>query len=87
MRRVVVTGLGLVTPLACGVEQTWTRLLKGESGVKAVSRYNVSDISSKIAGQVPSFEEQDDGFNPDDYMSKKEQKRVDSFYTLWNSCC
>ncbi len=53
MRRVVVTGMGMVTPLGCGVETTWSRLLKGESGAKKIETFNVSDISCKIAGVVP----------------------------------
>ncbi|MDB2415149.1 beta-ketoacyl-ACP synthase II, partial [Rickettsiales bacterium] len=77
--RVVVTGLGLTTPLAHGVEATWNRLIKGESGVKTIDRFDVSDIPAKIAGQVPSKEEQEDGFDPDLYVPKKEQKKVDTF--------
>ena len=53
MRRVVVTGLGLVTPLGCGVDVTWNRLIKGESGLRAIQSFDVSDIPAKIAGQVP----------------------------------
>ena len=49
MRRVVVTGLGMLTPLGCGVEPTWTRLLKGESGAKKIESFDVSDIACKIA--------------------------------------
>jgi len=79
MRRVVVTGLGLVTPLACGVEPTWKRMLKGESGIRPIDRFDASDLPAKIAGQVPSIEEADDGFNPDNCMPKKEQRRVDTF--------
>lgn len=79
MRRVVITGLGLVTPLACGVAPTWERLLKGESGLRKIDRFDISDLPAKVAGQVPSIEEQSDGFNPDDCMTKKEQRRVDTF--------
>ena len=53
MRRVVVTGMGMVTPLGCSVETTWQRLLKGESGAKQIDTFDVSDISCKIAGVVP----------------------------------
>ena len=53
MRRVVVTGVGLVTPLACGTEQTWSRLLAGDSGINAIETFDVSDIPCRIAGQVP----------------------------------
>jgi 3-oxoacyl-[acyl-carrier-protein] synthase II len=74
MRRVVVTGLGLVTPLACGVEATWKRLLAGESGVKPVEKFDVSDIPCRIAGQIPRGDGANGTFNPDDYMEPKEQR-------------
>src|SRR4029077_9204977 len=79
MRRVVVTGLGLVTPLACGTEQTWQRLLAGNSGIKRIEKFEVSDISCKIAGQVPRGTGADGSFNPDDWMEPKEQRKVDDF--------
>jgi 3-oxoacyl-[acyl-carrier-protein] synthase II len=79
MRRVVVTGLGLVTPLACGTEQTWQRLRSGESGIKHIEKFDVSDISCKIAGQVPRGEGANGKFNPDDWMEPKEQRKVDDF--------
>jgi 3-oxoacyl-[acyl-carrier-protein] synthase II len=79
MRRVVVTGLGLVTPLACGTEQTWQRLRSGESGVKRIEKFDVSDIPCKIAGQVPRGDGSDGSFNPDDWMEPKEQRKVDDF--------
>ncbi len=63
MRRVVVTGVGLVTPLACGVEQTWRRLLAGESGIRHIEKFDVSDITCKIAGQVPRGDGSDGTFN------------------------
>ena len=79
MRRVVVTGLGLVTPLACGTEQTWQRLRSGESGIKRIEKFDVSDIACKIAGQVPRGDGSDGSFNPDDWMEPKEQRKVDDF--------
>jgi 3-oxoacyl-[acyl-carrier-protein] synthase II len=79
MRRVVVTGLGMVTPLACGTEQTWQRLRFGESGIKRIERFDVSDIPCKIAGQVPRGDGSDGSFNPDDWMEPKEQRKVDDF--------
>jgi 3-oxoacyl-[acyl-carrier-protein] synthase II len=79
MRRVVVTGLGMVTPLACGTEQTWQRLRSGESGIKRIDKFDVSDISCKIAGQVPRGDGSDGSFNPDDWMEPKEQRKVDDF--------
>jgi 3-oxoacyl-[acyl-carrier-protein] synthase II len=79
MRRVVVTGLGLVTPLACGVEPTWRRLLAGESGIGRVETFEVADIPCKIAGQVPRGDGTDGTFNPDQWMEPKEQRKVDDF--------
>lgn len=79
MRRVVVTGLGLVTPLACGVMPTWDRLLKGESGLRKIDRFDVSDLPAKIAGQVPTIEQQPDGFRVEDWLPVKEARRNDQF--------
>jgi 3-oxoacyl-[acyl-carrier-protein] synthase II len=79
MRRVVVTGLGMVTPLACGIEQTWQRLLAGESGIKRIEKFDVSDISCQIAGQVPRGDGSAGTFNPDAWMEPKEQRKVDDF--------
>ena len=78
MRRVVVTGLGMVTPLACGVEASWRRLVAGESGVARIESFDVSDIACQIAAQVPR-DGAPDAFNPDDWMELKEQRRVDDF--------
>jgi 3-oxoacyl-[acyl-carrier-protein] synthase II len=82
MRRVVVTGLGLVTPLACGVEATWQRLINGESGLGPITRFDASEMSAKIAGQVPlkaDFPDRADAFDPDEWMEAKDRKRVDDF--------
>ncbi|HEY1474064.1 MAG TPA: beta-ketoacyl-ACP synthase II [Pseudolabrys sp.] len=79
MRRVVVTGMGMVTPLACGVEATWQRLLKGQSGAKKVDTFEVSDISSKIACMIPRGDGADGTFNADQWMEPKEQRKVDDF--------
>ena len=79
MRRVVVTGLGLVTPLACGIEHTWRRLLAGESGIKRIEKFDVSDLPSKIAGQIPRGDGSEGTLNPDDWMEPKEQRKVDDF--------
>jgi 3-oxoacyl-[acyl-carrier-protein] synthase II len=79
MRRVVVTGLGMVTPLACGVEPTWQRLLAAESGIKRIGKFEVSDIASKIAGQIPRGDGSNGTFNPDQWMEPKEQRKVDDF--------
>src|SRR3974390_1545505 len=79
MRRVVVTGLGLVTPLGGGVDSTWRRLTAGESGIARVERFDVSDITCKIAGQVPRGDGSNGTFNPEDWMEPKEQRKVDDF--------
>jgi 3-oxoacyl-[acyl-carrier-protein] synthase II len=78
MKRVVITGLGMVTPLACGVEATWRRLLAGESGAVRVENFDVSDLPCQIAAQVPRGDALD-AFNPSDWMDPKEQRRVDDF--------
>jgi 3-oxoacyl-[acyl-carrier-protein] synthase II len=79
MRRVVVTGLGMVTPLACGVEPTWQRLLAGESGIARIENFEVSDLPCKIAGQIPRGDGSDGSFNADQWMEPKEQRKVDDF--------
>jgi 3-oxoacyl-[acyl-carrier-protein] synthase II len=79
MRRVVVTGMGLLTPLGCGVETSWQRLLKGESGAKKVDTFDVSDISCKIACAIPRGDGSNGTFNPDQWMEPKEQRKVDDF--------
>ncbi|MBV8473845.1 MAG: beta-ketoacyl-ACP synthase II [Hyphomicrobiales bacterium] len=78
MNRVVVTGLGMVSPLACGVEATWRRLLAGEAAAARVENFDVSDIACQIAAQVPRGSGPD-AYNPDDWMEPKEQRRVDEF--------
>ncbi|MFM9848231.1 MAG: beta-ketoacyl-ACP synthase II [Hyphomicrobiaceae bacterium] len=79
MRRVVITGLGLVTPLASGVDAGWSRLLAGKSGARRVEEFEVSDISCRIACFVPRGNGSDGTFNPDDWMEPKEQRKVDDF--------
>src|SRR3954471_11830278 len=79
MRRVVVTGMGMVTPLGCGVEQTWSRLVKGESGAAKVDRFEVSDLACKIACMVPRGDGTNGTYNPDQWMEPKEQRKVDEF--------
>jgi 3-oxoacyl-[acyl-carrier-protein] synthase II len=81
MRRVVITGLGMVTPLACGVEATWSRLLKGESGARRIEKFEVADLPSKIAGQIPRGDGANGTYNPDQWMEPKEQRKVDEFIT------
>jgi 3-oxoacyl-[acyl-carrier-protein] synthase II len=79
MRRVVVTGLGMVTPLGCGVEHTWQRLTAGQSGVTHVGRFDVSDLPARIAGQIPRGDGSGGTYNPDQWMEPKEQRKVDEF--------
>ncbi|WP_425104467.1 beta-ketoacyl-ACP synthase II [Ancylobacter sp.] len=79
MRRVVVTGLGMVTPLGCGVEITWQRLLAGQSGARRVESFDVSDLPAKIACQLPRGDGSDGTFNADQWMEPKEQRKVDDF--------
>ena len=79
MRRVVVTGMGMVTPLGCGVEHTWARLIAGESGAKIIDTFDVSDITCKIAGVIPIGDGTNGTYNPDQWMEPKEQRKVDKF--------
>ena len=79
MRRVVVTGLGMVTPLACGVEETWQRLLAGQSGARRIEKFVVEDLAAKIACQIPRGDGSNGTYNPDQWMEPKEQRRVDEF--------
>ena len=77
-RRVVVTGIGAVTPLAAGVKTTWEKLLNGESGIRKIDRVNVEDITCKIGGQVP-YGDGEGLFNPDKSLDPKDQRKVDRF--------
>src|SRR5512139_3060274 len=79
MIRVVITGMGMLTPLGCGVEATWARLLKGESGAKKIERFDVSDIACKIACVIPRGDGSGATYNPDQWMEPKEQRKVDEF--------
>ncbi len=78
MRRVVVTGLGLVTPLGDGVETSWSRLIAGRSGIRRIDRFDVSDLPCRIAGLVPQGEEEG-AFRPTDYVEPRELRRNDLF--------
>ncbi len=79
MRRVVITGLGMVTPLACGVEETWSRLLDGQSGAGTISRFDASHLATTYACEIPRGDGSGGTFNPDDWMEPKEQRKVDDF--------
>ncbi|MEK7825099.1 MAG: beta-ketoacyl synthase N-terminal-like domain-containing protein, partial [Nitrospirota bacterium] len=71
-KRVVVTGLGLITPLGTGVEKSWKAICAGESGIDRITRFDPTEFSSRIAGEVKDF-------NPEDYIEKKEIKKMDTF--------
>lgn len=87
MRRVVITGLGMVTPLGSGVKATWDRLLKGHSALRPIHRFKVDDMPCQIAAMIPFIDEEglppdvprEALFNPDDWMSPRERRRVDDF--------
>jgi len=79
MRRVVVTGMGMVTPLGCGVETSWQRILEGRSGARQIDTFETSDLPCKIACMVPRGDGSDGTFNPDQWMEPKEQRKVDPF--------
>src|SRR5690606_14427515 len=82
MRRVVVTGMGIVSPLGLGVQRNWDSLLAGKSGIRKISKFDASDIASQIAGEVPRTTDEnpaDGAFNVDLFVSPKEQRKIDPF--------
>ncbi|MEM7651017.1 MAG: beta-ketoacyl-ACP synthase II [Pseudomonadota bacterium] len=82
MRRVVVTGMGMVSPLGVGVDHNWAEITNGKSGIRKIEHFDVSDITSQIAGIIPRTEDENPtggAYNPDVYMPPKEQRRVDDF--------
>lgn len=85
LRRVVVTGLGLVTPLGVGVEHAWSQLLSGASGIRRIERFDVSDLSSRIAGLVPEAAYADGGFTADEWVPVKDQRKMDR-YAMYALC-
>ena len=82
MRRVAITGLGLVTPLGCGVATTWSRLIAGQSGARTITKFKVDDLPCRIACDVPKGDGSDGTFNADQWVDAKEQRRVDEFITF-----
>jgi len=82
MRRVVITGLGLVTPLGVGVKTAWDRLINSESGITRITAFDVSQLTVRIAGQLPRGDGSDGTYNPDCWMVPKEQRKVDEFITF-----
>ncbi len=79
MRRVVVTGLGVVSPLGVGAKTNWDALMASRSGIGAIQSFDVSDLPAKIAGQVPRGDTASGLFNPDDWIPPKDQRRMDDF--------
>lgn len=79
MKRVVVTGMGIVSPLGVGIKPTWERLTAGRSGIRAIQSFDVSDLPSKIAGQVPTGDTADGLFNADDWVGPKDRRKMDQF--------
>jgi 3-oxoacyl-[acyl-carrier-protein] synthase II len=82
MRRVVVTGMGVVTPLGIGIEHVWKRLLAGESGIGAIQSFDVSDLPAKIAGQIPQGTKADGTLDLNEWMPAKDQRKMDRFIQL-----
>lgn len=79
MRRVVVTGLGMVSPLACGVEETWKRLISGENAANTITRFNADNFATNYACEIPLGDGSNGTFNPSDWMEPKERRKVDDF--------
>jgi 3-oxoacyl-[acyl-carrier-protein] synthase II len=79
MRRVVVTGMGIVSPLGVGLEHVWRRLIAGESGIGAIQSFDVSDLPCKVAGQVPLGRRADGKFDPAEWVAPKDVKKMDRF--------
>ncbi|WDR07575.1 beta-ketoacyl-ACP synthase II [Devosia rhodophyticola] len=79
MRRVVVTGMGIVSPLGCGIETTWSNILAGKNGVKRIDDFRVDDIACQIAARIPLGDYADGKYNPDEWMDVKDQRKVDPF--------
>ena len=79
MRRVVVTGLGMVTPLGCGVDVTWSALINSQSGIGAITEFRVDDLTCRIAGRLPKGPKSEGKFQADDWMEPKESRKVDPF--------
>jgi 3-oxoacyl-[acyl-carrier-protein] synthase II len=82
MRRVVITGMGIVSPLGVGLENVWSRLLKSESGIRGVQSCDVTDLPCKVAGEVPRGDTSSGKFNADDYVPPKDQKKMDTFIVM-----
>ena len=79
MRRVVVTGMGVVTPLGVGVSHVWRRLINGDSGLGPMEGFDASDLACRIAGHVPTGDTGNGDFNVDDWVDRKDQRKMDPF--------
>jgi 3-oxoacyl-[acyl-carrier-protein] synthase II len=79
MRRVVVTGLGLLTPLGCGVDATWSRLIASKSSATQISKFDTSEYPAKVACELPLGDGSDGTFNADDWVEPRQQRRMDDF--------
>ena len=82
MRRAVITGVGLVTPLGANASTTWSRLVNSDSGISRVTQFDVQDLPSKIAGTIPEGATSDGLFSADDWVEPKEQRKIDRFILL-----
>ncbi len=81
MKRVVVTGIGAITPLGCGAEATWRRLLAGDSGAGVIRHFDASHLACRIGCEIPLGDTADGAFNPDDWVAAKERRKIDRFIT------
>ncbi|MEO0993885.1 MAG: beta-ketoacyl synthase N-terminal-like domain-containing protein, partial [Pseudomonadota bacterium] len=81
MRRVVVTGLGLLSPLGCGVEESWSRLLEGRSGAGTIRHFDASHLPAQIACEIPLGDGTDATFQASDWVANKDQRKIDRFIT------
>jgi 3-oxoacyl-[acyl-carrier-protein] synthase II len=79
MRRIVITGMGMVTPLGDGVDTNWRRLMAAESGIRSIQAFDTSDLATKIAGEVPLGDKASGHFNADSYLAPKDQRKLDKF--------
>ena len=82
MRRAVITGMGLVTPLGVGIEHNWSRLIEGQSGIRAVEHFDVSDLASRVAAMIPAGPSDRGLFDPDCWVPARDQRRMDRFILL-----
>ncbi|MEX0860539.1 MAG: beta-ketoacyl synthase N-terminal-like domain-containing protein, partial [Cucumibacter sp.] len=79
LRRVVVTGLGIVSPLGCGVETAWANILAGKSGAKRIDEFEDDDLACQVACRIPLGSKADGKYDPNDWMDAKDQRKVDPF--------